>query len=387
MRCLVTALALCISLFESSLGASVYISPLGKDAGECDDSSTACRTLAYAVKHAKDEDNIRVMPGVYSGVGNFIDFTATSVPKNLTLVAHETTTSPRSYTFNALGEYAVMRLGTGNKVQGIGFTGVRSQTTASMGIMWLAGSAEVRDCEFWDNGKSIGITGNAATTQVQIHSTKFDLPCSDKTCSSGVGIDFLRQSSYSPVVDATDLRFSGTGTGIRISVGTLRVFGIAATGLTTVFNGGESSYGDFELEVTNGHFKNNSRVFYAYGFDPKLYHYTGRARFEKCVFEEGHCDACDGPAIRAGKRITVAVTTSTFSDNRAGEGKSGAKMGHGGAIYCDDTATINIDESTFTDNKAVDGSPAWCHAHCGFVATKAQLSGNTADKDTGRCPW
>lgn len=51
------------STVQSSLGASVYISPLGKDAGECDDSSTACRTLAYAVKHAKDEDNIRVMPG------------------------------------------------------------------------------------------------------------------------------------------------------------------------------------------------------------------------------------------------------------------------------------------------------------------------------------
>lgn len=41
-------------------------------------------------------------------------------------------------------------------------------------------------------------------------------------------------------------------------------------------------------------------------------------------------------------------TQSTFSDNRAGEGKSGAKMGHGGAIYCDDTATINIDVSFAT---------------------------------------
>mmetsp|Transcript_8948 Transcript_8948/g.12579 ORF Transcript_8948/g.12579 Transcript_8948/m.12579 type:complete len:282 (-) Transcript_8948:34-879(-) len=278
-----------------------------------------------------------------------------------------------------------MKIGNGNKVVGLGFTGVRRQTVSSFGILWVRGVAEIRGCEFWDNGKAIALTGTD-TTRLQIHSTTFNLNCKDSTCSSGVGIDFLRDKSYKPVVDATDLKFVGKGTAIKVSVGIMRVFGITASEVSTVFDGGASSYGDFELEVENGIFTNNTRVFYSYGFDPKLYNFHGRVRFENCHFERGHCESCDGPAIRAGKRITVAVNKCTFTENDATP-KSGTTYGHGGAFYCQDLATINIVGSSFTRNKAIDGSPGWCDPHCGFVASDIQMEGNSAEKDTGKCAW
>lgn len=46
-----------------------------------------------------------------------------------------------------------MRVGDGNKVIGLGFTGVRKQTSMTYGIVHISGNAEIRDCEFWDNEK------------------------------------------------------------------------------------------------------------------------------------------------------------------------------------------------------------------------------------------
>eukprot|EP00037_Helgoeca_nana_P012100 m.109247 g.109247 ORF g.109247 m.109247 type:complete len:273 (+) comp21253_c0_seq4:76-894(+) len=218
------AAVMSVALLLPSTGsaASVYMSPLGRDAGECEDSTSACRTLQYAVSKASTGDNVRVMSGVYSGAGNFIDFTTSTLATNLTLIAHEVTNKPRAHVFDALGNYATMRVGAGTKVVGIGFTGVRRQTVATFGILWIAGAAEVRDCEFWDNDKAIGITGGK-TTDVHIHSTVFSLPCEDATCTGGVGIDFLRTASYDAVVTATDLQFEGKGTGIKLSLGTMRI--------------------------------------------------------------------------------------------------------------------------------------------------------------------
>jgi len=290
--------------------------------------------------------------------------------------------------FDALGEYATMRAGTGNKVIGIGFTGVRHQTVATFGILWLPGSAEIRNCEFWNNAKAIGITGTSKTTSVHIESTKFDLACNDALCSGSVGIDFLRSSSYDAVVDAALITFTGDGkgTGIKLSLGTMRIHGLHASGLGTAIDGGASSYGSFELEVTNGHFTSNGRAFYTYGYDPRLYKYTGRARFESCTFVRNVCASCNGPAIQAGQRITVAVGSSTFEANTAG-GDDGSKSGRGGAIYCDDLASVSVERSSFMNNEAVDGSPGWCNAHCGFLANNVQLRDNTQEKDTGKCNW
>lgn len=58
--------------------------------------------------------------------------------------------------FDALGDYASMRVGHGNELIGLGFRGVRGQTVATFGIVWIAGNAKIEYCAFWDNGKVPG---------------------------------------------------------------------------------------------------------------------------------------------------------------------------------------------------------------------------------------
>ena len=407
----------------AAAGGSVYLSPFGHDSGRCDGADKPCRTLAYTVKQAADGDTALVSPGNYSGVANFVDLTAPDVAKGLTVMAHGTSNNPRDYYFDALqggyDEGRFMVVGNGNALVGLGFTGFTGGTNSGsvgqgagqrdgplVGIVQIDGSAEIRDCEFWNNVEAVTIYSG---TDVRIVSTVLDMspamPADETAFGINVhplepplGVDSRSPTPQgpftSPTITVTNLTVSGSlGTAILLGFGTMNITAMTGTGTSTVFitgwtwtNGIFGTFGNSYLFVTGGVFSGNSGVVNAKLFDPL---FKAHAEFDHCLFENNGGSGVNGAVMSAGPGTSVNVRSSIITHNHVTESKDGPPPDWGGGIgaafYCGALATVGFKNTTFTFNSADDGSPGWCAPTCRLTATDVLLSNNTAGTDTGKC--